>query len=900
MRDHQKTKAELLKEVESLRRRVAKLRQTEKVLYKNEEKFHSLVNNIPDVLWTTDSNGNTAFISPNVKKIYGYKPEDIYEQGDRLWFGRIHPDDVEKVKDAYKALYKKGIQFDTEYRIKRRDGKWIWLHDRSIVTYQKDGVMYADGIFSDITEQKKREKKLEDSEEKYRTLSGNIPALIYRAKADWSAEFFSHSDTTCCGYSVEDLKSGKIKWLDIVHPDDKQWVFEESSELARKPGTLIQEYRILADDGSVRWVEDHKTSTFTNEGKLVGVDGVVFDITERKFAEQSLQLRNTAVESSINGIAFVDMVGNLIYVNDSFLKLWGYSDEKQVLGKPAIGFWIDVDKAEEIRKIVSDQGSWTGELVAKGKDGSTFDVELSASLIKDENANPVCLMSSFVDVTERRKAEDALRESEERYRILVENQTDMVVKFDPEGVLLFVSPSYCKTFGKSQDDLIGKRFIPLIHEEDRARVSEVLNNVYKPPYTAYVEERALTKVGWRWQAWLNTAVLNNERKVEAIIGVGRDITERKMAEDALRESEKRFREIFDNTAVGVYRTTPDGKILMANPALVQMLGYSSFEELSQRNLEEEGFEPQYQRSTFKEEIEREGRIVGSESIWITKDEKKLYVLENARAVRDKDGKIRYYEGTAEDITKSKQAEEELDMYREKMAHAERLASLGTLSATLAHKLNQPLTTIRLSIENSLVELQKISCPSTVIEDIKDGLSAVSDVALTVDSFRNFARKSSKEIVGEVNLNSVAERILKLLKESARRAKVTLCLENIEKLPPILSNEKDLEQLFFALVENAIQAADGNESRRLIISGDVICECIELRFADDCGGIAQENLDKIFLPFFTTRPVSERTGLGLCIVEHIVSGAGGKVRVESDTGKGSTFFVTLPLDKEKRS
>jgi PAS domain S-box-containing protein len=81
-------------------------------------------------------------------------------------------------------------------------------------------------------------------------------------------------------------------------------------------------------------------------------------------------------------------------------------------------------------------------------------------------------------------------ESEERYRILVENQTDMVVKFDPDGVLLFVSPSYCETFGKSQDDLIGNRFIPLIHEQDRERVAELLNNVYKPPYTAYVEERA--------------------------------------------------------------------------------------------------------------------------------------------------------------------------------------------------------------------------------------------------------------------------------------------------------------------------------------------------------------------------------------------------------------------------
>ncbi len=240
------------------------------------------------------------------------------------------------------------------------------------------------------------------------------------------------------------------------------------------------------------------------------------------------------------------------------------------------------------------------------------------------------------------------------------------------------------------------------------------------------------------------------------------------------------------------------------------------------------------------------------------------------------------------------------MYREKMAHAEQLASLGTLSATLTHELNQPLTAIRLSIDNSLAELETTSCPNSVIEDLKEGLTGVSDAASIVKRFSNLAGKSSGKIVTEVNLKAVAERIVKLLKESARRARVSLQLKGMDKLPPIRSNEKDLEQLFFALVENAIQAADGKKSHRLIISGGVKDEHIELRFADDCCGIAPKNLDKIFEPFFTTRPIGERTGMGLCIVERIVSGAGGKIRVESKAGKGSTFFVTLPINAGRRS
>jgi signal transduction histidine kinase len=130
--------------------------------------------------------------------------------------------------------------------------------------------------------------------------------------------------------------------------------------------------------------------------------------------------------------------------------------------------------------------------------------------------------------------------------------------------------------------------------------------------------------------------------------------------------------------------------------------------------------------------------------------------------------------------------------------------------------------------------------------------------------------------------------------------VTLQVEGMDKLPHIYSCERELEQLFFSLIENAIQAADGKKRRWVIISGAVRDdEHIELQLYDNCGGIAPENLDKIFEPFFTTKPTGESTGLGLCVVERIVFQLGGKVRVESKLGKGSTFFVTLPLKGDER-
>jgi signal transduction histidine kinase len=203
--------------------------------------------------------------------------------------------------------------------------------------------------------------------------------------------------------------------------------------------------------------------------------------------------------------------------------------------------------------------------------------------------------------------------------------------------------------------------------------------------------------------------------------------------------------------------------------------------------------------------------------------------------------------------------------------------------------------IRVSIENSLVELSTISPPNTIIEDLNNSLSSLNNIVSEVEKIRNLANKPSEELISEVNLKAVAERIVNLMKENAQRARVDLRLNDMEKLPTVYSNEQDIEQLFIALVENALQAADRKKNHRLVISGDVKDKQIELRFADTCGGVAKKNLDKIFEPFFTTRPPGEGTGLGLYIVENIVSKAGGKVRVESKAGKGSTFFITLPIN-----
>ncbi len=146
------------------------------------------------------------------------------------------------------------------------------------------------------------------------------------------------------------------------------------------------------------------------------------------------------------------------------------------------------------------------------------------------------LMSSVV--ADRLRAAEAVRESERKYRLLVENQTDMIVKVDVEGRFLFVSPSYCRTFGKSESELLGRQFMPLVHEDDREATARAMEALHRPPHAAYVEQRALTVRGWRWLAWSDAAVLDRDGRIVEIVGVGRDVTDRREVEERLRQSEK--------------------------------------------------------------------------------------------------------------------------------------------------------------------------------------------------------------------------------------------------------------------------------------------------------------------------------------------------------------------------
>ncbi len=274
-----------LRHVETLEKLIE---QRTRSLRESEEKYRSLIKNIPDITWTTDQKGNTVFISPNVERVYGYTSEEIYEAGDRLWLGRIHPDDVERVKKNYELFFTGGKTFDVEYRIQRKDGEWIWLHDRAVATYEKDGVLYADGVFSDITERKRIELALQMSEEKYRSLYESSKDGIAFADMQGRVIDANQAYLGMLGYMRKEVvkltyqQLTPEKWHDTEADIVKNQVVvrgysdEYEKELVKKDGTV---FPITIRAWLIR----------DEQGKPTGMWAIVRDITERKRMEERLR-----------------------------------------------------------------------------------------------------------------------------------------------------------------------------------------------------------------------------------------------------------------------------------------------------------------------------------------------------------------------------------------------------------------------------------------------------------------------------------------------------------------------------------------------------------------------------------------------------------------------------------
>lgn len=481
---------------------------------------------------------------------------------------------------------------------------------------------------------------------------------------------------------------------------------------------------------------------------------------------------------------------------------------------------------------------------------------------------------------------EALMKSQENYKILVENQTDVVVKVGLDRKFQYVSPSYCATFGKTEQELLGTKFMPLVHEDDRSISEAELKKLLIPPYCCWVEQRALTTMGWRWFGWADKAVLNKDNEVEAIVAIGRDITEQKKNQHLTA----RLGKILDSSFNEVYAFDAETlKFIHVNQGALSNLGYTGDEILE---LTPYDINPDLNRTEFPNTlvplIEGNTRIKVFETIHKRKDGT-LYPVEVRLQLSNKETPA-VFVAVAQDITDRKWAE------------TSRLESIGVLAGGIAHDFNNILTGI-----TGNVSLAKMKLENELNENghIQKLLAEAEKAALQAKYLTNQLLTFAKG--GEPVLETVS--VYNLLQENigfALRGSNIMCEFQLPSgLWPLKVDSCQINQVIQNLIINACQAmpqgdfihvkAENVESKSRVNSRLEKGPYVKISIKDHGVGMSKEIVPRIFDPYFTTK--QKGSGLGLAIVYSVVRKHKGYILVNSEPGHGTEFQVFLPACRD---
>jgi PAS domain S-box-containing protein len=618
----------------------------------------------------------------------------------------------------------------------------------------------------------KAEEALQESQRQLKTLINNLPGLVYRFKADsiWSMNFVSEQSLVITGYKPEQLINDKeVSYYNLINHDDRKKIFEQVQKAIeeRKPYQLV--YRIKTASGYDKWVWEQGIGIFNDSNdELTALEGFITDVTEQKAVEDQLNLQSNALEAAANGILITDKEGLVLWANSAFTKLTGYT-LKEVLGK-GTNFLKSGHHSKDFYEYMWNKillgDTWRGEIINKRKDGSEYNEEMIITPVKS-----------------------------------------------PAGEITY------------------------------------------------------------------------------FVAIKQDITERKLAEEALKESENRFRGLYENATIGLYRSTPDGKILMGNPTLLKIFGVSGLDQLAKMRAEQVYADPS-SRSFFQKELELKGKIFGFESLWKRADGPTIFVRESARAVYDSSGAIMYYEGTVEDITERKKAEEEIIHAKEKAEKSDRLKS--EFLAQMSHEIRTPLNVI-LNFSSILKE----ELQSQVDDELKSSFDVIDmegkRIMRTVELILNMSELQTGNYSfrsTNVNISEILKKLHKEFEPLASSKKILFELVSDEKEISIRGDEYSINQIFYHLIDNAVKYTPAGKvtvSVNRNSAGQLYIDVIDTGI-----GIDDEYFSMLFTPF--TREEKgytrnfEGNGLGLALTKRYCELNNADIKVISNKGKGSTFRV----------
>lgn len=643
------------------------IKKSEEHLKSNQKYLQNVINTAGSIIIVLANDGAVVEWNVEAEKYFGYTKMETFS---RSFFDKIlGVNDRGFYKEQYSKLNSKDQSISFEGNLISKSGKFhSFLWTLSALTDPKGKQAGTIFVGQNIDELQRSEKERKQSERLYKLLAENTNDVIWTLSKDLKVLYVSPAIQRLCGYLPTEFSGltlekifQKESFLYLNRIFNK--FFEELANGHKDQHTDTFNLEHLKKDGSVVWTEITLNKVY-EDGTFLFFLMASRDITERVQTERKLRISeekfSTIFRSSPDAIILTSLDTNEIMdLNDRAMMLAGYS-RMEMLGKSMLDMRLWNDKQQRARyfKELGETGkSLNVEAEFITKSGKKRTALITGEVLSLQEGD--FIMNIIRDITLKKIEEKRLRISEEKYFTLFNSSPDMILLTKMQtGEILEANNQIAEALGTSKLEILGKTTVEVgfwLSPESREQFTDELRNKgytknYEVPIISYGPGRTIGLISSQ------IVSLQNELCILAII---RDITQRKEWEEKLRVNEERFRTIFENAVVGYYRTTPEGKILMANPTLVKMLEYENESELKKLDLSSNNFAKINSRKTLLEKIKTKGQVVDFETVWYKKNGAPIHVSESAREIRDKDGQLIHLDGTVIDISLRKEMEESL-------------------------------------------------------------------------------------------------------------------------------------------------------------------------------------------------------------------------------------------------
>ncbi|MGE0042591.1 MAG: PAS domain S-box protein [Vicinamibacterales bacterium] len=831
----------------------------------------------------------------------------------------VHPDDRAAVDDAWQAAMA-GTPYDVEHRL-IVDGTVRWVRERARLELDADGRPAAGiGTVQDITDRKLAEIQLRDRKTELQMAQrlanlGHWQLDVETGEYTWTDEIFRLLGVEPGPFAP----TFNDHFLPAVHPDDRAEVATRGQE-ALASGSAAIEFRVVRPDGSERRIFSYGEARPGADGRP-RIFGIAQDVTDRARAEAAVAESQRTLRALIDAlpvfVATVDLDGRVGDTNRAPLEVGGVARE-DVIGRPfaETPFWSHSPAMQAaVRDALVRAGSGElvrGDLTALAAGGTVLDVDVTWAPLRDADGRITGVVASAIDITERRRAEDALRTSEQTLRRFYDMPfIGMAVTSPGTRHWLQVNQTLCDLLGYPREELLEKSWAELTHPDDIEADVANFERVMRGETEGYkMDKRFIRRDGQVITATIDVKCVRDGRgAVDFFVATIADISDRQRREDELVRARQRaeiFEQLVGAAGQGIGLAAPDGRVDYMNAALLRLLEIPSIAEARRQTIDA-FYEPDALRRLHDEALP----AVATRGSWSGElplrglAGQTTPTLHNIFPIRDEAGTTVALANLVVDLSERLAAEADRARLEERMRQSQKLEAIGTLAGGIAHDFNNLLFAMTGSAEMARA---KAASGRDADEDFERLLQAAERARDLIQQILTFSRPQERPREA-VDLAPVVKEAVRLLRATLP-ASARLDTDIWGSLPAVNADTSEIHQVVVNLGTNAWHAL-GDRPGTITVSLqdiDVSPELsrispdlspgpyVRLTVRDTGSGMPPETAARVFEPFFTTKAPGHGTGLGLSVVHGIVRGLGGATTVSSRVGAGTTFHVYLPVSR----